>query len=180
MEISLSIFLFSVSLKYIEKKCYIILYICLLTFLSRLEFIIFYSVILFDEVIFKKKLFDKKYLLRLSFLPFLIFIYVFLNYWYFGNIFPESGIAKSLYKELKFNKETFSFLNSKSLGMKFISFMFYLNLFALFFLFSNKISKFTKYSIITNIIFFSSNSLRSAWPLWTWHFSSCLYQHLLY
>ena len=54
--------------------------------------------------------------------------------------------------------------------MKFISSMFYLNLTALFFLFSKKISKFTKYSIITNIIFFSSNSLRSAWPLWTWHF----------
>ena len=93
-----------------------------------------------------------------------------LNYKYFGFIFPESGVAKSLYKELKFNIETFNFLNSESLGMKFISLMFYLNLISLFFLFSDKISKFSKYSIITNIIFFSSNSLRSAWPLWTWHF----------
>ena len=103
-----------------------------------------------------------------------------LNYKYFGFIFPESGVAKSLYKELKFNIETFNFLNSESLGMKFISLMFYLNLISLFFLFSDKISKFSKYSIITNIIFFSSNSLRSAWPLWTWHFSFWLYQHHLF
>ena len=170
MEISLSIFLFSFSLKFIENRIILFSIFAFLTFLSRLEFIIFYFVILFDEVIFKKKILDIKYILKLSLLPILILFYMVLNYKYFGFIFPESGVAKSLYKELKFNIETFNFLNSESLGMKFISLMFYLNLISLFFLFSDKISKFSKYSIITNIIFFSSNSLRSAWPLWTWHF----------
>ena len=54
--------------------------------------------------------------------------------------------------------------------MKFISFLFYLNIFGLFFLFSKKLNIFTKFSLITFLIFFISNSLRSAWPLWTWHF----------
>ena len=55
MEISLSIFLFSFSLKFIENRIILFSIFAFLTFLSRLEFIIFYFVILFDEVIFKKK-----------------------------------------------------------------------------------------------------------------------------
>ena len=72
MEISLSIFLFSLSLKYIEKNVIFFSVFAFLTFLSRLEFIIFYFVILFDEVIFKKKIFDKQYIIKLSLLPLLI------------------------------------------------------------------------------------------------------------
>jgi hypothetical protein len=83
---------------------------------------------------------------------------------------PESGIAKSLNNEFKFNIENFSFLKSQGLGMKFISFLFYLNIFGLFFLFSKKLKIFTKFALITVVIFFISYSLRSAWPLWTWHF----------
>ena len=38
------------------------------------------------------------------------------------------------------------------------------------FIFSQKIKTFTKLALLTTFVFFISNSLRSAWPLWTWHF----------
>ena len=122
------------------------------------------------ELFFKKKIFKKKYVVEVLILPFLLIIYFILNNFYFDSFFPESGVAKSLNNELKFNTETFSFLDSQGLGMKFISFLFYLNIFGLFFLFSKKLNIFTKFALITFLIFFLSNSLRSAWPLWTWHF----------
>lgn len=170
MEISLSIYFFSLSLKYFQKNIILFCIFAYLTFLSRLEFIIFYFVILADEVFLKKKIFKIDYFLRLLLLPLLIILYLYFNYIYFGFPFPESGIAKSITNEIKFNKETFIFLQSSSMGMRFISMLFYINILGLLFIFTNKLSKFTKYSLITNIIFFSSNSLRSAWPLWTWHF----------
>ena len=170
MEISLAIFLFSLSLIYLNNNTIIFCFLAFFTFLTRLEFILFYGVIIFYYLFLKKKIFQKNYVLKISILPFLIIIYFIFNNFYFDIFFPESGIAKSLNNELKFNSETFSFLESPGLGMKFISFLFYLNIFGLFFLFSKKLNIFTKFSLITFLIFFISNSLRSAWPLWTWHF----------
>ena len=66
MEISLSIFLFSFSLKFIENRIILFSIFAFLTFLSRLEFIIFYFVILFDEVIFKKNIRYKIYIKIIS------------------------------------------------------------------------------------------------------------------
>ena len=170
MEISLAIFLFSKSLIHLNNNNIIFCLFAFLTFLARLEFILFYFVLLFHILFLKKKIFQKKYVLQILLLPFLLIIYVIFNDFYFDSFFPESGIAKSLNKELKFNQETFSFLKSQQIGMKFISFLFYLNILGLFFLFSKKLNVFTKYALITFLIFFLSNSLRSAWPLWTWHF----------
>ena len=170
MEISLAIYLFSQSLKYFNKNLFIFCIFGILTFLARIEFVIFYFVILSHELIIKKKILKKNYIKNILIFPSFIILYLLINYAFFQSYFPESGIAKSLTKKLKFNLETFSFLKSQALGMKFISLMFYLNLVGLLFLFSNKIKIFTKLSLLTNLLFFLSNSLRSAWPLWTWHF----------
>ena len=170
MEISLAIFLFSISLIHFNSNNILFSLFAFLTFLARLEFILFYAVILFYDLFLKKKIFQKKYVLKISILPLLLIIYFIFNNFYFDNFLPESGIAKSLNNEFKFNIENFSFLKSQGLGMKFISFLFYLNIFGLFFLFSKKLKIFTKFALITVVIFFISYSLRSAWPLWTWHF----------
>jgi hypothetical protein len=170
MEISLAIFLFSISLIHFNSNNILFCLFAFLTFLARLEFILFYTVILSYDLFLKKKLFQKKYVLKISLLPFLLIIYLIFNNFYFDNFLPESGVAKSLNNEFKFNKENFSFLKSQGMGMKFISLLFYLNVFGLFFLFSKKLKIFTKFSLITVVIFFISYSLRSAWPLWTWHF----------
>jgi hypothetical protein len=170
MEISLAIYLFSQSLKYLDKNLFFFCIFGILTFLARLEFIIFYFVILSYELFVNKKIFNKSYIKNILIFPTFICFYLFTNYVIFQSYFPESGIAKSLTKEIKFNLETFSFLKSQALGMKFISLMFYLNLVGLIFLFTNKIKIFTKFSLVTSLLFFLSNSLRSAWPLWTWHF----------
>ena len=170
MEISLAVYFFSLSLLYFHKNVLVFCLLSFLTFLSRLEFLIFYFVILTNELFINKKIFNKSYISKIILLPFLIILYIIINFNYFNVPFPESGIAKSLTNEIKFNLETFSFINSKSLGFKFISIMFYFNFFGVLFLFSKKIKSFTKMSIITLVIFFISNSLRSAWPLWTWHF----------
>ena len=170
MEISLAIYLFSQSLKYFNKNLFIFCIFGILTFLARIEFAIFYFVILSYELILNKKILKINYIKKILIFPCFIILYLLINYAFFQSYFPESGIAKSLTKQLKFNLETFSFLKSQALGMKFISLMFYLNLIGLLFLFSNKIKIFTKFSLITNLLFFLSNSLRSAWPLWTWHF----------
>ena len=170
MEISLAVLLFSISLIHLNNNNILFCLFAFLTFLARLEFILFYGVILFHDLFLKKKIFEKKYVIQISILPFLLTIYFILNNYFFDSFFPESGIAKSLNNELKFNTETFSFLKSAQLGMKFISFLFYLNIFGLFFLFSKKLNIITKFSLVTFLIFFLSHSLRSAWPLWTWHF----------
>ena len=170
MEISLAIYFFSLSLLYFHKNILIFSLLCFLTFLSRLEFLIFYFVFITNEFFINKKLLNKDNLIKLSLLPFLIFFYILINLYYFDIPFPESGIAKSLVNEIKFNKETFTFLKVDGYGMKFISAMFYFNCFGIFFLFSKKIKNFTKISLLTTLIFFISNSLRSSWPLWTWHF----------
>ena len=170
MEISLAIYLFSQSLKYLNKNLFIFCIFGMLTFLARLEFVIFYLIIFCYELFIKKNIFNKNYIINILIFPSFIIIYLLINNAFFQSYFPESGIAKSLTKQLKFNLETFHFLKSQALGMKFISLMFYLNLVGLLFLFSNKIKIFTKLSLITNFLFFLSNSLRSAWPLWTWHF----------
>jgi len=170
MEISLAIFLFSKSLIYLNQNKIIFCFFAFLTFLSRLEFILFYFIILFHESFFEKKIFKIKYVLKISILPILIIIYMTINYFFFKNLFPESGLAKSLSIETKFNHETFSFLSSAGLGKRFISLLFYINIFGLFFIFSKFLSKFTKFALITCLIYFVSTSLRSAWPLWTWHF----------
>ncbi len=170
MEISLAVFFFSLSLLYFRKNIIIFCLLSFLTFLSRLEFLIFYFVFLTNEIFINKKIFNKNFLIKLSLFPFLIIFYILINLKFFGIPFPESGIAKSLVNNVKFNKETFSFLSSSGYGMKFISLMFYCNCVGVFFLFSNKIKKFTKISLLTTLLFFISNSLRSAWPLWTWHF----------
>jgi hypothetical protein len=170
MEISLAIFLFSISLIHLNNNNILFSLFAFLTFLARLEFIIFYIVILFYEFFLNKKIFQKKFILEILTLPFLLIFYLIFNNFYFDNLLPESGVAKSLNNEFKFNKETFSFLSKKDKGMKFISFLFYLNIFGLFFLFSKKLKILTKFALITVMIFFISNSLRSAWQLWTWHF----------
>ena len=54
--------------------------------------------------------------------------------------------------------------------MRFIQILFILNCIGLVFIFSQKIKTFTKLALLTTFVFFISNSLRSAWPLWTWHF----------
>ena len=131
---------------------------------------IFYFFLITNELFINKKIFNSDYIIKLSILPFLIIFYVLINLYYYEIPFPESGIAKSMVKKIKFNKETFTFLSSGGYGMKFISLMFYLNFLGIFFLLSKKIKKFTKISLITTLLFFVSNSLRSAWPLWTWHF----------
>ncbi len=170
MEVSLAIFFFSWSLLYLKSNILLCSLLCFLTFLSRLEFIIFYFVIFVNELFLNKKILNISFLLKLSLLPLLIFIYLLTNIYFFGVPLPQSGIAKSLNQNIIFNKETFSFLFADGYGMKFITLMFYFNCLGLIFLFTNKLKNLTKLSIITNIIFFSSNSLRSAWPLWTWHF----------
>ena len=170
MEISIAIFFFSLSLIYLQKNTLIFCVLSFLTFLSRLEFLIFYFFLITNELFINKKIFNSDYIIKLSILPFLIIFYVLINLYYYEIPFPESGIAKSMVKKIKFNKETFTFLSSGGYGMKFISLMFYLNFLGIFFLLSKKIKKFTKISLITTLLFFVSNSLRSAWPLWTWHF----------
>ena len=170
MEISIAIFFFSLSLIYLQKNTLIFCVLSFLTFLSRLEFLIFYFFLITNELFINKKIFNNDYIIKLSLLPFLIIFYVLINLYYYEIPFPESGIAKSLVNKIKFNKETFTFLSSDGYGMKFISVMFYLNFLGIFFLLSKKIKKFTKISLITTLLFFVSNSLRSAWPLWTWHF----------
>ena len=169
MEISLAIYFFSLSLVYFQKNIIIFCLLSFFTFLSRLEFLIFYFVIFMNELFIKKKL-NMDYIIKLSLLPILIILYLLINLHYYEIPLPESGIAKSLINEIKFNKETFTFLSSNSYGMRFISAMFYFNFLGIFFLFSTKIKNFTKISLLTTFIFFMSNSLRSAWPLWTWHF----------
>ena len=170
MEISLATFLFSQSLRYLNTNLIIFCLFGFLTFLARLEYIIFYFVIINYELIFKKKIQDINYLKKIFIFPFLVILYLIINHIVFQSFFPESGIAKSLNFKTKFNLETFSFLKSKALGMRFISLMFYINLVGLIFILSKKLKIFTKLSMITTILFFLSNSLRSAWPLWTWHF----------
>ena len=170
MEISLAIFFFSWSLLHLKNNILLCCILCFLTFLSRLEFLIFYFVIFVNELFLNKKILSISFVLKLSLLPLLVFIYVLINFYFFGALLPQSGIAKSLNQNIMFNKETFSFLFADGYGMKFITLMFYINCLGIIFLFTKKIKKLTKLSIITNIIFFSSNSLRSAWPLWTWHF----------
>tara|TARA_Y100000741_G_scaffold326611_1_gene278765 strand:+ start:1255 stop:2727 length:1473 start_codon:yes stop_codon:yes gene_type:complete len=170
MEISLAVFFFSLSLVYYQKNIIIFCLLSFLAFLSRLEFLIFYFTIFMQELFIKKKILNINYIVKLSLLPILITLYILTNLHYYKIPFPESGIAKSLVNEIKFNKETFTFLSSNSYGMRFISAMFYLNCLGVFFLFSNKIKNFTKISLLTTFLFFISNSLRSAWPLWTWHF----------
>ncbi len=170
MEISLAVLFFSLSLLYLQKNILIFCLLSFLAFLSRLEFLIFYFLIIINELFIKKKILDKIYILKLSLLSILIILYVAINLYYYEIPFPESGIAKSFTNEIKFNKETFAFLYSDSYGMKFISALFCFNCLGIFFLFSKKLKIFTKLSLTTTLLFFISNSLRSAWPLWTWHF----------
>ncbi len=170
MEISLAIFFFSWSLLYYNKNLLIFCLLSFFTFLSRLEFLIFYFIFLTDELLIKKKIFDFKFVSNIFLLPVLILLYISSNIYFYGIPVPESGIVKSFNNHIIFNKETFSFLNSEGYGMKFISLLFYINCVGIFFIFSNKINGITKISILTTCIFFISNSIRSAWPLWTWHF----------
>ena len=170
MEIALAVYLFSLSLTYYKKNLLIFCAIGFLTFLSRLEFLIFYFIFLANDLFVNSKLFNTKYLIKVSFFPFLILIYLIVNYFIFGYPLPESGIAKSLFKEIMFNKETFLFLNAESFGMRFISILFIFNSIGLLFLFTKNLKIFTKIILITTFLFFVSNSLRSPWPLWTWHF----------
>ena len=169
MEISLAMFFFSSSLNYFKVNSYIFTIFGFLTFLSRIDFIIFYFFLISHELIFNRKKYIEKFFLKDLMFPLLVFFYFIINLNFFGFPFPESGVAKSLVNELKFNPETFSFLNSKSIGMRFISLLFIINIFGIFFVFSKKFSNFTKVSLVSSIFFFLSNSLRSAWPLWTWH-----------
>lgn len=170
MEISLATFFFSWSLLYLNKNILIFCVLSFFTFLSRLEFLIFYFVLLCDEFFLKKKIFKFDYFLKILCLPGLIIIYILINLYFYQVPLPESGIAKSLNKNFTLNKEIFTFLKSDGYGMKFISLLFYINCIGIFFIFTNKLKKITKISLITTIIFFISSSLRSAWPLWTWHF----------
>ncbi len=170
MEISFAVFFFSLSLLYLYKNILIFCLLSFLTFLSRLEFLIFYFLILTNELFLNKKILNIEYLFKLLLLPLLVIFYILINLYYYDIPFPESGIAKSLVNNVKFNKETFTFLSSNGYGMKFISIMFYFNCLGIFFLFSKKLKNFTKISLLTTLLFFISNSLRSAWPLWTWHF----------
>ena len=170
MEISLAVFFFSLSLLYFHKNTLIFCLFSFLTFLSRLEFLIFYFVFLTNEVFVNKKILNKNFIIQLLLFPFLIIFYILINLHFYDIPFPESGIAKSLVNNVRFNKETFAFLSSSGYGMKFISVIFYFNCFGIFFLFSKRIKSFTKISLLTTLLFFISNSLRSAWPLWTWHF----------
>ncbi len=170
MEISLAVFFFSLSLLYFNKNTLIFCLFSFLTFLSRLEFLIFYFVFLTNEVFINKKILNKDFIIKLSLFPFLIIFYILINLHFYDIPFPESGIAKSLVNNIRLNKETFTFLSSSGYGMKFISAIFYFNCVGIFFLFSKKIKNFTKISLLTTLLFFISNSLRSAWPLWTWHF----------
>ena len=169
MEIALAIFFFSASILYLNKNIIIFSFLSFLTFLSRLEFIIVYFLIIFYELFVKKKI-SLSYLFKLSIFPSLLIIYIFLNLIFFQLPFPESGIAKSLTKEIKFNLETFNFLKVNSYGMKFISLLFLLNFFTIYLVFLKNIHFLTKIFLITVFIFFITNSLRSPWPLWTWHF----------
>ena len=170
METSMAVFFFSFSLIYLKRNILIFCLLSFFCFLSRLEFLIFYFVFLINELFVNKKIFDKNFIIKLCLLPLLIILYITVNLYYFDIPVPESGIAKSFSNTLLFNKETFTFLYSSDYGMKFISLMFYFNCIGIFFLFSKKIKVFTKISLLTTFLFFVSNSLRSAWPLWTWHF----------
>ena len=60
MEISLAIFFFSWSLLYYNRNLLIFCLLSFATFLSRLEFLIFYFIFLSDELLIKKKIFDFK------------------------------------------------------------------------------------------------------------------------
>ena len=170
METSLAVFFFSLSLVYFQKNILIFCTISFLCFLSRLEFLIFYFIFLTYELFVNKKIFDRTLIIKLSLLPLLLILYIGINLYYYEIPFPESGIAKSLSNKIIFNPETFTFLSSAGYGMKFVSAMFYFNCLGICLLFSKKIKIFTKISLLTTFIFFISNSLRSAWPLWTWHF----------
>ena len=169
MEIGLAIFLFSLSILYLNKNIFIFSVLSFLTFLSRLEFIFLYSIIISHELLIKKKI-SSSYLIKLSTFPFLLSLYILINLYFFQLPFPESGIAKSLFNDLKFNLETFEFLKVNSYGMKFISVLFLFNIFSFFLLFIKNTHVLTKIFLMTVIIFFITNSLRSPWPLWTWHF----------
>lgn len=169
MEISLAIFMFSSSILYLNKNILIFSILSFFTFLSRLEFIYLYAVILSNELFLKKR-FNLIYLSKLSILPLLLSFYIIFNLYFFKLPFPESGLAKSLFNEFKFNTETFQFLSVNSYGMKFISILFLINLISLILIFIKKTNTLTKIFLITVCIFFVTNSLRSPWPLWTWHF----------
>ncbi len=138
METSLAIFLFSMSLVYLKKNILVFSVLSFFTFLSRLEFIFLYFVILLRELIIKKKIYNFNYILKLTTLPLLLLVYVFLNMYFFHLPFPGSGVSKSLVNEIKFNKESFSFLFANGYGMRFISLLFYINCFGILFLFSKK------------------------------------------
>jgi len=170
MEISLATFFFSWSLLYLNKNILIFCLLSFFTFLSRLEFLIFYFILLIDECLIKKKIFKIDFFLKILLLPTLIIFYILINLYFYGIPLPESGIAKSLNNSFAFNTETFTFLKSDGYGMRFISFLFYINCIGILFIFSKKLKRITKITLITTFIFFVSNSLRSAWPLWTWHF----------
>jgi hypothetical protein len=170
MESALAVYFFSLSLIFLSKNIILFSFLSFLSILSRLEFLIFYFFILSYELFFKKKILILNYFLKILFLPLLIILYLCINFILFEYILPESGLAKSLTKEIKINLETFSFLKSNSYGMKFISILFLINCIGIFFLFSKKLNVFTKLTTISTALFFLSNSIRSSWPLWTWHF----------
>ena len=113
MEISLAIYLFSQSLKFLNKNIFIFCIFGILTFLARIEFAIFYFIILSYELFLNKKLLKKNYIKNILIFPSFIIFYLLINYVFFQSYFPESGIAKSLTKQLQFNLETFSFLKSQ-------------------------------------------------------------------
>ena len=159
MEIGLAVFFFSTSILYLNKNILIFSFLSFLTFLSRLEFIIVYFLIIFYELFIKKKI-SLIYLSKLSVFPSLLIIYIFFNLFFFQLPFPESGVAKSLTKEIKFNLETFNFLKINSYGMKFISLLFLLNFFFNFFDIFKNVHFLTKIFLITVFYFFYNQQLK--------------------
>lgn len=169
MEISCAIFFLSFSLIFYKKNNLLFSFFSFLSIMSRLDIIFIFFLLGLNQ--FNQN--QNKFEFLLKFLPFpllLIFFYLIINIYFFGYPFPESGLAKSLYIEFKFNLETFSFIEKKSLGFIFIKLLFFINIIGFFFIFSKKSNFFTKLFLISAIIFFIQNSLRSPWPLWNWHF----------
>ena len=169
MEISLAIYLLSYSLIYYKKNYTIYSYLAFASFLARVD-IIFIHFLLMLSHLFKNRKNLQIVFFELTLFPFLIIIYLIINFLIFDFPFPASGVAKSLYIELKFNTETFSFFYKNGLGFWLIKILFFFNLIGFFIISFFKPNFYTKIFFFSSVIYFLSNSLRSPWELWNWHF----------
>jgi hypothetical protein len=103
--------------------------------------------------------------------PFIL--YLLGNLLFFGNLMPDSGVAKGLYLDLKLNPVAFSWLTSPERGTIFFSFGFYLiiaSALMLPFVRNTRSRAISASVILACIVYYLQTALRSPWPIWSWYY----------